>query len=330
MQTVLVVQSSVAGAVYLNGRMAGEADEMHPLSLPVSPFGALLIELRPFLPGYLPLSVRLPLSHGAPLIASPDARLCAALWPGGVVELELLPEAVSRCDMTPRLIGQAGGVRASYLDAPALRIETASAAYVHPLPEGALVPSMTPIPSGLLFSGETASGQYALVLSPDGMQTLLSLSGKGLTLLEGGSALRLLHSYGDSAGHAALETWAHSPQGWQLTASEPMWEHGAPIWPQTPEATAVAAVEAAQLGLTAEAEGYFSPLFPCSDAIRRAQAFDGCVPLRYPLPGGEAAVGLMQLKENVLHIVPAVYSAAPGGARGAFQLTRLEIPDPLH
>ena len=328
MQTVLVIQSSVAGAVYLGGRLAGEVDDRHPLTLPVSPFGALILELRPFTAGYLPLALRIPLSHGVPLISAPDSRFCAALWPGDVVELELIPEPLP-LSAPPRFLCQIGDVRFSCLQArtPSLRCESSAAVFTHSLPDGALPPSVSPLPAGFLLTGGLPEGdQYALVLSPDASSVLLSVSGRNLSLLDGGAALRILRPSGDTVGHAALETWAASPAGWQLTASEPMWLTGGPAWPQTPEAAAIAAVEAAQLGLANEAAAYFSPLCPCADVLARAAAFDGCVPLRYPLPDGESAIGLMRLRDHLLRIVPARYSAAPGGTHGPWQLTKLEIP----
>ena len=79
MQTVLVVTSAVAGAVYAQGRLAGEVDAERPLCFPIAPFGALILEMRPFGAGYLPLSVRMTMSGGLPMPPeAPDSRLCAA------------------------------------------------------------------------------------------------------------------------------------------------------------------------------------------------------------------------------------------------------------
>lgn len=326
-QTILVVQSAAAGAIYINGRMAGEVDAERPLTLPVSPFGALILELRPFPAGYLPLALRIPLSHGAPLIHQADPRFFAALWPGGVLEIELIPERLPATSQ-PRFLSQLGDMRLFLSEgaSPSVRCEFSSAAYVHPLPELALPPAASAIPGGIFLVGDrTCDDQYALILSPDASTVLLSVTGKNISLLDGGAALRLLHPLGDTVGHAALETWAVTPQGWQLAASEPMWERGAPVRPETPEAAAIAAVESAQLGLSSEAAAYFAPAVSCADILAQAASYDGCVPLRYPLPGGESAVGLMQLRGNVLHIVPARYAARPGGLNGAYQLTKLEI-----
>ena len=307
--------------------MAGEADAEHPLTLPVSPFGALVIELRPFDAGILPLCLRIPLSRGAPVISAPDPRMSAALWPGGVLEIELLPE---RIPSPARFIAQTDGVRFYWQDGSpsSLRCESAAFTREYPLPDGALAPTLSPAANALLFTGERSFGdQYALLLTPDASSLLLSVTGRNITPLSSGAALRLMRSFGDSVGHAALETWAASPVGWQLTSSEPMWEQGAPVRPLTPETTAVAAIEAAQLGLTQEAAAFFASAVSHDAVLRRAAEFDGCVSLRYALPSGEPAVGLLLLKDHCLRIIPAFYSAQSGGPYGGYLLTRLEIDE---
>lgn len=331
MQTVLIVRPAVAGMVCLNGRMAGEADGDHPLSLPVSPNGAHLLELRPFLPGYLPLTVRLPLSGGIPVLRERDARLFAAVWPGGMLEAELIPQMLPVCRL-PQPVARQSDASYYFLDspgeAPALLCESPAGSFAWTLPEGALFPAMTALPSGPLFLGGLKDGgQYAAASGGHPPALQLCLTGAHISLLEDGSGLRALRSFGDSAGHASLETWTCTPQGWQRTNAEPMWEYGAPRRPDTPESTAVAAVEAAQLGLSGEAAAWFAPAVPCAEALRRAAEYDGCVPLRCPLPDGRPAVGLMRMTEHVLRIVPAYYTAVPGPSAGSWLLTGLEIDE---
>ena len=284
-----------------------------------------MIELRPFEAGILPLCLRIPLSRGVPLLSEPDPRVQIALWPGGVIEIELIPE---RLPLPDRFLAQAGGCRFHYRAGhmPALRCSSEASERDFPLPAGAHPPALSPLPDALLFTGDTEEGdQYALILPPDASALLLSVTGRNITLCDGGAAIRLMHSFSDSVGHAALETWAAAPSGWMLASSEPMWEHGGPVRPAAPEAVALAAIEAAQLGLAQEAASYFAPACPCSGTLARAALFDGCTPLRYALPSGEPAVGLMKLKDNILHITPVRYAAQPGG--GSYLLTQLEIPE---
>lgn len=327
MQTVIIIVARVSGAVYLNGRLAGEADAEHPLTLPVASFGPLFLELRPFSPGFLPLTLRLTLSAGQPLLSQPDSRLFAAVWPGHILELELSPEPV---DSRALPLGEYGGAHFSFLpgSSPHIRCETASGYVLHPLPDGASLPVYTPLPGALLLSGDLPeSRQYALVLSPDGVHTHLLLTGRALSFPDGGNALRMLCPAGDTVGHAFLDTWICSGSEWQRVSSEPMWESGAPRWPDTPEKTALAAVEAAQLGLAQEAASFFASGVACAEILARAARFDGCTPLRHALPDGRPAVGLTKLDQSVLHISPARYTASPGGVHGLWQLTGLFIDE---
>lgn len=329
MQTVLVLTSQAAGAIYLNGRWAGEVNARQPLTLPVAPQGALILEERPFAAGLMSLTVRLTLSSGTLLTGSlpGDARICAALWPGGVIELELRPEALPSA-APGRFIGLAGEVRISFIDGrtPHIRCEQPGGICLHPCPEGAQLPTLNVMGGSLLLRGGLESGgQYALILSPDGRDCPLTLEGRAITPLEDGASLRLMRPLNDTVGHARLETWAPTPGGWQCVALEPLWSGGAPAWPRTPEATALAAIEAAQLNLTDEMNGYLAPTADCAEALKQAGEYDGCLPLRYPLPDGGDAVGLMRAEQGLLRIVPARYHAAPGGKQGGWLLDALQI-----
>lgn len=326
MQTVLLIRSASAGAVYANGRLVGDIDPDRSVSLPVSPFGPVIVEFRPFQPGLLPLTLRIPFSQGVPLVGESDQRYCAALWPDGLVEIELLPEP-SALSVPPRLIAQSGETRL-FMTGFSILAESPAGSFLHPLPDGASTPTVTPLPTGLLLSGSLPdASQYALILSPDGAACPLALTGQSLSLLEGG-ALRIIRSMDDTVGHAALETWASTPQGWQRVSSEPMWASGSPSWPSTPESTAIAAVEAAQLGHSSEAAAYFSPAFPCADLLRTVAACDGCTPLRAPLLSGESAIGLMKMEQGLLRIHPLVYRASPGGSHG-WQIDFMRLPAAL-
>ncbi len=328
MQTILVLQSASAGVIYLNGRMLGEIDGGHTLSLPVSPTGSLILQMYPFDADLLPLSLRLTLSRGVPLLKdAPDPRCSAALWCESILELELMPQRLSFAD-SERFLFETGGIRFFLLDAaqPQLICETPSGTFLYSLPCGTQTPTVTPAADGLLLIGRLdENDEYALLLSKDASQELLSLTGRSISLLDGGSAIRLLHPLGDTVGHAQLETWQSMGNEWALVQSEPMWLSGSPNLPQTPEETAIAAVEAVQLGSMHEAQSYCAPMSDCMEVLRLAENYDGCVPLRYPLPGGESAVGLMKLDGGLLRITPLRYRAVAGGSYGAWHLQELRL-----
>ena len=93
MQPVLSVATETPGVIYVNGRMVGEADGDHAPMLPVSPYGAVIVEHRPFGGDHLPLCARLVFSAGEPVAASlaGQAGVSAICWPGGATELMLAP-----------------------------------------------------------------------------------------------------------------------------------------------------------------------------------------------------------------------------------------------
>ena len=104
-----------------------------------------------------------------------------------------------------------------------------------------------------------------------------------------------------------------------------MWAEGMPVRPQTPADVAMAALEAAQLGLSGEAASYCAAHLADSDVFSRIGEYDGCTRLRVPLPDGSDAVGVTKLQEGVLRVYPVRYSASRGGTYGTWQLEALEV-----
>lgn len=322
MQSVLMIRAHAGGVVYLNGRMAGEVNREHPLTLPVSPNGTILLELRPFQVGYLPLTARFSLARGEPRLPHPDPRIYAACWPDALIELELRPE---RIPAPAQILFRENGTGFSYIDAcpPVLRCDTDSASFFHTLPDGALPPVPRPFSSARLLTGLLqSSDQYALLLSDDASRLLCTLVGRNISVLPDNSSVRFLRPLGDTAGHAFLETWSDTADGWACTWSEPMWADGMPIRPQTPADTALAAIEAAQLHLMGEAASYCSPRFSSSDVLSQLAEYDGCTRLRVPLQDGSDAVGVTKLENGILRVVPVRYTASRGAA---WQLESLEV-----
>lgn len=95
MQPMLILSAGAPGLAYVNGRVLGALEAGEILSLPVSPRGAVYLELHPTVRGYLPFCGRLTLSSGRVLPESVGEGMRALLWPCGVAEIELAPERVS-------------------------------------------------------------------------------------------------------------------------------------------------------------------------------------------------------------------------------------------
>lgn len=330
MQPTLLVTSGVSGLLYVNGRLAGEIDQAHSACLPVAAFGPIYLELRPMEAGHLPLACRLTLSGGKPIASSLDAQqgLFVGMWPGGVLEVELSAERLPEECASPAYLMD-GDLRAAvYTGArPRLTVSAGGAHYAYALAPGARPPELIVRPECYLFRGELeGGGEYALALSQDLSRVLISLTGQRIGVDDQG-ALSALVAADDIVGHANLETWGYEAQGYQLLAREAIWAAGAPKWPATPEDTALAAVQAAQLDLLAEASGYFAPHVPCEAALAAVRAWDGCLPMRYALPDGRPAIALYRMiGERLVEFAPLYFRAgAGGGTQGIWRLEALSL-----
>ncbi len=294
MQPTLAVSAPVAGVVYLNGRFAGECAADAPLFFPAAPRGAHYLEYRPLERGAVPLARRLVLAEGRPM-AAPEDVFCVC-WPGGVVEVKLA------CEETPRV-----------------RWGNAE------LPPGAGKPEEeAPLEGGTLLLGRFGAQRYAATLDAEG-----TLNGfVRFDALRGreGDNLLCLTDRGDAVGHALLEHWQASGAGFRLLSSENAWAHGAPRWPQSEEGTALAACEAALLGLSGEADGYLAP-------EKRGQNFVGtlisganaCGKVKYAPPDAHGAVALFfPIDERLTQVRCARFRGVPaGGTQGPWQIAAM-------
>lgn len=299
MQPMAVITSSVSGMVYLNGRFAGET----PLYAPVSAWGALYIELRPFAEGYLPMSRRLTLSNGR-VIAGADGVYIVA-WGRGVIEMELIPRAQATAYET------LDGLAIAYAGAEPPYIENG----VLHLPRGSNKPISRRINEHMLFTGEAGGAHYAVCMSDILLAESMEVASDGL--------IRAFVKANDIAGHATLEMWRSSANGLELISAESAWADGNPHWAQTPEQTALAAAEAHFAGLHAEAEGYLAPpLMGAGLWDKLLSGYYGVTPMKYAAPDDRPAIGLLSgAAENAANVTPLYYAASPmGGTQGAWRL----------
>jgi hypothetical protein len=320
LQPLMIFSSDVPGALYLNGRLAGELMPEAETALPVAPRGPVLVEHRPLVAGYLPIARRMTLSAGVPIAVSDPGGVEVAAWPGGALEVLLTPEnragAKQVYDEDGLVIAMEGG---------RLTASRGGARGVYPLPQGAEAPEVVRVPGAICLTGACEGGAYLIALGDDLEKPLISASGREASVTPDGMA-RSLEDLDDVVGHARLTRWALSDGRFEPVSVEHFWTHGAPAWPETPEAAALAALEAARLGLMDEARGYLAPGAE-ADALQAAIESGGATPLKYPLPDGRPAVGLMTLRDGWLaSIRPVFYHASPlGGPQGVWRLDRLTL-----
>ncbi len=321
MQPTIICTARAPGMIYINGRFAGEASTERPLMAPVSPSGAVYLEYRPLTGPGRALARRLVLSGGAPLADSVEGAsgLNCVAWPGGALEVEFI---AVECDAEPVIIdGVPGALRRGEETTLSLNGLTI------PVPEGALPPRLIRQGGAALLLGDTlGGGQYLAALSPELTALLGTLSAEAIEPADG--LISAVVDLKDSVGHGRLEQWLAEPHGLRRVSSEPVWNAGAPRWPETAEGAMIAAVEATLAGLGGECAGYLSPALASNAPLEAvAEVCDLCVPMKYGLPDARPCVGLLKAENDRLATVrPLYYRAEPvSSPQGAWQITALSL-----
>ena len=317
MQPTIVCTAGVAGMIYLNGRFAGEASGERPLFLPVAPSGPVYLEYRPVCGTGQPLARRLVLSNGTPLADSlAEAEgLCCVAWPSGALEIEFTPiETSSEAFMLDGLPCALARGRATVLRMNGLEIE---------LPDGARCPELVRFPGATALVGDIdGGGQYLAALNADLSGQSGLLVAERIDPVEGGMVSAIV-SLDDSVGHGRLERWLLDVNGLNRVSSEATWISGGPRWPETPEVTLIAAMEAALAGLPEEVAGYLEPALAATRPLEAvAEVCDLCVPMKYGLPDPRPRAALLKLQNAHLATArPLCCRAEPtGGAQGPWRI----------
>lgn len=339
MQPMLFVTSAIRGLFYLNGRLIGDMAPDRPLCLPASPGGALYVEFKPLEDGYLAMARCLVLAGGNLVHGSlrGQSGVCAVEWPGGLIEIELMPEPLPSAPAFIELTE--GDFRFKLIAAPRPVLEVYQSGRLcqsTPLPPLSDRAHLGHAGGELRLYAECASGEQLLAIFEENggsLQMTLLTTGREISPLSDGG-WRVMRDLEDTVGHALLETFHRTqPSGgsYALSALEHLWSPGRPSWPITAQDTALAALTALNMGLTGEAEQYFVPALASRipELAEQTQAFDGCIPLKYPLSDGQSAVGLKRLMgEKCVRVLPVRYHAVLlGGAQGPWRLDELTLPD---
>ena len=222
-----------------------------------------------------------------------DNPVTRPVSPQGPVYLQHFPTKAGYLPLTWRLTFSAGKLLPVSLDG-------AQGLCAVAWPGGAVEVEMTP---------QALAAAEAAPFSP--------LALPGAVQQEDGS-VRALEPLNDTVGHVRLNTYRLEGGAWQIIHTETLWSQGGPRWPVTPEETAMAMAEACLLGLHDEARGYLLPGTP----LPSLEGATGCVSMRYPLPGGRSAVGLIYLAADSLAVVQPMYyrAVATGGPQGTWRL----------
>lgn len=325
MQPILAITAAQPGLLYINGHFSGEVGE-EALLRPVTARGAVYLEYRPFAEGAGPTAQRMVFSGGLPLEESIEGceLLRAVIWPGGVCEIELLPQRVA---LPERSSFYAAGRMLELEHRPHETLLYCNGRRICSLPPEISVPEYRPMQGGAALTGSCADGVYLLALDHDFSAETGFLCAQRIDL-SSGDRIRALSVKNDLAGHATLEEWQLTPDGLALLSAEAAWANGAPNWPQTPAETARAAVEAALAGMDGECEGYLTPALRARIPFAGIQSrCDLCVEMKYAPQDGRQAVGLLRLKGSSLAVVePLCFRAVPAaGAQGPYQLSEVEF-----
>ena len=320
MQPTIICTAPVPGMIFLNGRFAGEAAGERPLFAPVAPSGALYLEYRPLSGGGGGMARRMVFAGGAPLAESLEEAegLACISWPGGALEVEFTaPKASVERFLLDGLPCSLRRGEAATLTLNGVDVD---------LPRGAALPELLRLPGAAALMGAIeGGGQYLAALTPDLSAQTGLLIADGIEPSDGG-LFNAVVSLGDTVGHGRLEQWLTDGSGLTLVSSENTWAQGAPHWPDTAEATMIAAVEAALAGLPAEAEGYLSPALAAGKPLSAiGEACQLCVPMRYGPPDARPCVGLLKaVNAHLATVRPLYYRAAPsGGRQGPWQIEGL-------
>lgn len=318
MQPTLVITAPIEGMVSINGRFTGEIRPDVPLLTPVSPFGPVWLEFHPLAAGYLPLARKIVFSGGIPLADSAEKDVFLTLWPGNISEIELSPEPLPDFRMetcTP------SGVPCRIFRGRNALLEIGST-YV-PLPRDAEITCLHRTGDAAALTGTADGGQFLIALSADLSRQTGFLSADSIDP-ESPGIFRAMEFFSDTAGRGKLERWRLDASGLTLVSSGMIWENGVPNSPATPEAAALAAVEAALLKRMDEAESYFMPGMELPSLLENIPELGAlCLPMKYGQPASPAVALLQPESENFARVIPMYYRAAQLG--NEWRLTDLYI-----
>lgn len=326
MLPMLLITCRQEGIVSLNGAFAGEVRPDAPLLRPVNAYGPLYIGFQPLSPGTYSFARRVAFSAGKPVPTAFQGlgNLSAVSWPFGVTEIELTPPRVEEAPQSEAVGGAAWRMRLIRAGSRArIELDAAGRVYSHSLPEGAQTPTVAESEGQMFLTGATGAGQrYLLALSAGGERELFRATGQDIAFL-GGRRVAVAQALGDTAGHVRRTVYRDAGEGYLAETEELLPGPDGPFQPATPQACALAAAEALQLGLAGESDILFTEgAQPSPAALALLMATASCAPLRFSPPDGRSAIAALRAESETLAIAePLFYTARLQD--GAWRLTSL-------
>ncbi len=313
MQSTLIICASRPGILYLNGSFAGELAPDEPVIRPVAPRGAVYLDYRPLENGWAGVARKIVFSGGKPMPVSVESaeNIGLIFWPGNISEIEISPPPTGKIparsfSFEKRRFSIQGEIPKLYCGDNLLGM----------LPEGASEPQVIKMDAGYAFLGKAGNEMYLLTADANIKNGTGFLSASEISI-DGEENITAILKEDDFAGHMTVEKWHLTPEGLELVSSEPAWQDGRAKLPETAQQTALAAVQAALLGKTGEAEAFFTDELkesnPASDLFGK---YELCTEMKYAHPDNRPCIALLHLEgEHMAIAEPLYYSCVHNGER---------------
>ena len=296
MQPVAVITSPASGILYINGRIAGETGPDVALTIPLTPNGAIYMQLFPFGRRYRPGAYRLDLKNGEISANAADDTCRILIWPGHIIEISLMPLTAVPAESEYSILD---GIPAAILrgEASLLRIGQNSVA----LPESASLPdNHIKLNGANLYTGRAGDRAYIALFNSDDLTPINAITADRITIAEG--KIITATELKDAADHLRIDTYEPTGDSLKIVSTSISARHV----PETAESTAIAAAEAALLGLSKELDEYLQP-----DSSLDTANIDGVLPMKYCIPGIQTAIGLLKrITPFAAQVTPQYYTAS--------------------
>lgn len=300
MLPMLLIESKQPGLLYVNGQFCGKLDGQQTFIAHQD--DRVYLELRPFDTRCAGVVSEIVLSGG--MVKPPESGVFVVEWPEGIKQIELHPAKTAQ-SAPMELLSQ---LKAKELSLMVMRVGDRTAIaregqVLFDVPQDAQEVQLRDFGDGMMVIS-LRDGDMSCLYLTDGTRLIGSLRAKKIAW-ESQRRISALESLNDTVGHGTLTLYSITEAGLTPLERQSVWADGAPHWPQTPQDTLLAYLEAVHMGAQDEAAQYAA-----HSGVRPPSAFDGVVPLRYslknPPQGLPVQVGMLRVQGPTLAQVSAI------------------------